>query len=155
MFSPAAAMTFGRKGTASRRFWQRVQKTDACWLWLQALVTGYGRFWDGRREWKAHVFAWVEQHGPVPEGLQLDHLCRVRRCVRPEHLEPVTARINTLRGATLPAANVQKTGCPAGHPYDVENTRIYRGRRHCRACDRARGNPRQRQMRRLKLSGAP
>ena len=130
--------TFERTGTYSQRFWYRVEITDTCWLWLRGRITGYGRFWDGQREWKAHVFAWVEQHGPVPDGLQLDHLCRVRWCVRPSHLEPVTARVNTLRGETITAGNVLKVACPQGHLYDEENTRLYRGKRHCRACDRAR-----------------
>jgi len=132
------ASGYERKGTPSQRFWWRVVQTETCWLWSRGMVDGYGRFWDGQREWKAHVFAWVEENGPVPAGLELDHLCRVRNCVRPDHLEAVTHRVNTLRGETITAEHARKTKCPSGHPYDDENTRVYNGRRHCRTCDRIR-----------------
>jgi hypothetical protein len=77
--------------------------------------------------------------GPVPNGLELDHLCRVRACVNPGHLEPVTHRVNTLRGETVAARNARATHCPAGHPYDEVNTYADRlGRRSCRECCRRR-----------------
>jgi hypothetical protein len=70
--------------------------------------------------------------------LTIDHLCRVRHCVNPDHLEAVTCRENLLRGETLQAANVAKTECPQGHPYDEENTYVYpNGRRDCRTCNAA------------------
>lgn len=76
--------------------------TSRCWIW-QGTVTssGYGQIWDvqARRVRVAHRFMWEEANGPVPEGLELDHLCRVRNCVNPAHLEPVTRRENVHRGS--------------------------------------------------------
>ena len=79
--------------------------------------------------------------GPIPQGLQLDHLCRVRACVNPWHLEPVTALVNSRRssaGAVSAARQLAIAECPNGHPYDTENTcRAKNGARRCRACARA------------------
>jgi hypothetical protein len=81
------------------RFWSKVAKTPTCWLWLDTLNTsGYGRFTIGRgNEKMAHRLAFELEVGPIPEGLTLDHLCNHTDCVRPSHLEPVTARENQLR----------------------------------------------------------
>lgn len=119
-----------------------------CWLWLGGVSKeGYAR---GRLDGKGgfiHRLTYERLVGPIAPGLQLDHLCRVRCCINPRHLEPVTARINTLRGLTLPAANVLKTACPAGHPYDADNT-WWRGRqRNCRACSAARARRRLAEIR--------
>lgn len=90
----------------SQRFWEKVDKTPSCWLWTGAISggTGYGSFATmlGRNERKgvgAHRWAYEALVGPIPEGLVLDHLCAVRRCVRPEHLEPVTIGENNRRGS--------------------------------------------------------
>lgn len=82
------------------RFWANVDRSGSCWLWTGPISsTGYGGVqWQGRRA-NAHKVAYVMERGPVPKGLQLDHLCRVRRCVNPIHLEPVTNAVNTRRGA--------------------------------------------------------
>jgi len=112
-----------------------------CWLWQGRVHprTGYGQAWFDGTNRLAHRVMFTLVRGPIPAGLQLDHLCRVRHCVNPEHLEPVTARENTLRGVTLPAANAAKTECPRGHLYDTDNTYVdRRGGRHCRACKAAR-----------------
>lgn len=108
---------------------------NGCWLWIGALYqTGYGAVQlDGRMR-GAHRAIYELLVGPVPEGLQLDHLCRVRHCVNPTHLEPVTIRENLLRGVGLPASQVKRTHCPKGHAYDEENTYTHRGTRHCYAC---------------------
>lgn len=84
---------------AERRFWTHVDKTDTCWLWTLPLTyDGYGIFRVGSVRTGAHRWAWKFTHGDFPaEGLQLDHLCRVRHCVNPEHLEPVTPLVNTRR----------------------------------------------------------
>lgn len=123
-----------------KAFWAKVEKTEACWLWMASKCQGgYGRFrvgGVGRKKIQAHRFAYELLVGPVPDNLDLDHLCRVRDCVNPAHLEPVTRRENLLRGETLIAAQVLRTHCPRGHPYDEQNTRVYRGMRSCRACDR-------------------
>ncbi len=73
----------------------------------------------------------------IPDGLTLDHLCRVRHCVNPSHLEPVTMRENLMRGDTAAAKNAAKESCPQGHPYSGDNLRITpKGYRVCRTCTR-------------------
>ena len=110
-----------------------------CILWSGVInPNGYGRVWDGKRHWNAHVLEWERVNGPVPEGMELDHLCSSRACVNVEHLEPVTHRENLLRSPnTLAGRNARKTHCPRGHEYAGSNLVIRRGRK-CRACDRAR-----------------
>lgn len=126
------------------RFWAKVdRRSDGCWTW-QAYVgrDGYGRFAAGRPV-LAHRFAWTLLRGPIPDGLQLDHLCRNRRCVRPDHLEPVTPLENVRRGQ----GHGSESQCPRGHAYAGANLHIRRdGRRTCRACDRARGRRRRRMI---------
>lgn len=117
------------------RFWSWVEKTETCWLWKGALNHGYGSFSIGARQRKAHRFSYELAHGAVPEGLTLDHLCRNRPCVRPDHLEAVTDRENILRGESFAASNSRKTHCKRGHPFTSENTyRDRKNRRVCRAC---------------------
>ncbi|MEV4271931.1 HNH endonuclease signature motif containing protein [Micromonospora aurantiaca (nom. illeg.)] len=82
----------------------------------------------------AHRIAYEMKRGPVPDGLELDHLCRNRRCVRPAHLEPVTRRTNLLRGETIPARLAERTHCRHGHEFTPENTYQWRGSRFCRTC---------------------
>jgi hypothetical protein len=125
----------------SERFWAKVQRTDDCWLWTGGTTgLGYGSIWDydERRLVMAHRVSYEMHVGPIPAGLHLDHLCRNPRCVRPEHLEPVTIRENIRRS---PLAQENKTHCPAGHEYTPENTYRAPGSpncRHCRACSRER-----------------
>ena len=135
-----------------RRFWSRVDKGDGadCWVWNHRLTGhGYGYFFLEGRTVLAHVVAWRWANGPVPTGLELDHRCRNRSCVRPSHLEPVTHRENILRSPTAPAAiNARKTHCIHGHEFDDENTHITpEGYRSCRACHRNRERERQRRLR--------
>lgn len=123
------------------RFWRQVEKTDGCWFWRGAITNqGYGAFGGARvngrnKNWAAHRFAYEALIGPIPDGLQLDHLCRVRHCVNPAHLEPVTARENVLRGIGVTARLARSSTCGHGHEWTPENTyRDPRGRRACRAC---------------------
>jgi len=84
--------------------------TSPCWVWQGTITTrGYGQIWDidARRMRVAHRFMWEEANGPVPEGLELDHLCRVRACCNPEHLEPVTRRENVHRGSATKVTDDQ------------------------------------------------
>jgi hypothetical protein len=83
---------------------------------------------------RAHRVSYVLAHGSIPDGLQLDHLCRNKLCVNPTHLEAVTARENTLRGVSVAAVNAKKTHCPRGHELSGSNLLAYRKVRSCRAC---------------------
>ena len=121
------------------RFWSKVHAdSSGCWLWTAALNdAGYGKYSIRRSTWRrAHRVAYLGLVGPIPDGLTLDHLCRVRRCVNPSHLEPVTAGENVLRGVGLSAQNNRKTHCRRGHEFTEENTYHYPAseERGCRAC---------------------
>lgn len=121
------------------RFWAKVEvQANGCWLWTASLTaTGYGRFGVGRRSERAHRVSYQALVAEIPEGSELDHLCRNRACVNPVHVEPVTHRINLLRGDGVPGRNARVTHCPNGHAYDEANTRWERdGHRRCRACER-------------------
>lgn len=122
------------------RFWSKVDKSGECWEWTGGRSRdGYGHFHLGGRTLLAHRVSHELIIGTIPDGLHIDHLCRNPPCVRPEHIEPVTPRINNLRGVGLPALNASKTHCPQGHPYDQENTLpTPSGGRACRTCSRAR-----------------
>lgn len=112
------------KVDANTRFWEKVDKTDnGCWNWTAGRFSnGYGQFWTGERKQCAHRFAYESVSGSIAAGLELDHLCKNVRCVKPSHLEPVTSRVNTLRSNSFSAKNAVKTHCPQGHPYDEQNT---------------------------------
>lgn len=123
--------------SATERFWAKVLKTATCWLWQAHIMTnGYGLFSPTHeRPVLAHRFAYQEMKGSIPDGLQLDHLCRNRACVNPAHLEAVSARVNVLRGEGRCAVNAAKTHCPHGHPYDLFNTYVKPNQqRVCLAC---------------------
>lgn len=117
-----------------------VVDADGCHVWQGSKdEKGYGLFQAaGRRCVKAHRWIYEQTHGPIPAGLEPDHLCRVRACVNPEHLEPVTHRENVLRGEAPAALNARKTHCHRGHPLSGENL-VARsdGGRGCRTCGRA------------------
>ena len=119
------------------KFWNSVERTTTCWLWRAGKDTGgYGVITVQRRKTKAHRFAYELLVGPIPKGLQIDHLCRVRNCVNPAHLEPVSQRENVLRGIAPPARQARQTHCKRGHEFTSENTmtEAKSGKRHCRAC---------------------
>lgn len=122
--------------TIEQRFWEKVDKTEACWIWTGALSTGYGFFNPSAREkGYAHRYSYEWSVGPIPDGMQLDHLCRNTRCVNPAHLEPVEPGENYRRGNGFSGINSRKTHCPGGHEYDAPNTYVdARGQRHCRKC---------------------
>ena len=128
-------------------FWERVSLRGECWMWIGAIGTsGYGLFkFNGRTE-LVHRLAYSTLVDAIPEGLHIDHLCRVRCCVNPAHLEPVTCGENTRRSTAPEAARRRHaliTHCPRGHEYSAENTSIRRGRgceeRQCKECRRAEG----------------
>lgn len=106
-----------------------------CWVWQRGLGgSGYGAVHDSAKGYAvgAHVIYYERRFGKTPLGLELDHLCRNRRCVNPEHLEPVTPIENRRRGSTDAAA--ERTHCPNGHEYTPNNVYIWKGKRSCKAC---------------------
>lgn len=118
------------------------REDDDCWNWQGTVhSSGYGNIQHRGEKWRAHRLIYTLLHGPIPEGLDLDHLCRNRRCVNPNHLEPVTRGENVRRGKAL------ITHCPYGHPYSGDNLAVWRGRdgthRRCRACERRKTSTRR------------
>lgn len=119
-------------------FWAHVHKTDDCWLWTGKLMrNGYGCY--GKPSRAAHRVAYEAERGPIPSGLDLDHLCRTRNCVRPSHLEPVTRGENLRRSElTGPGKNSRKTHCWRGHDLAVHAsivvTKAGIRKRQCRLC---------------------
>lgn len=109
---------------------------DGCWPWTGSRAgkyRSYGYVYDGKRSRPAHDVLYELMVGPIPEGLELDHLCRNTLCVRPDHLEPVTHQENMRRGK-----RGQATHCPQGHAYEGDNLITHQGRRDCRTCHNAR-----------------
>jgi HNH endonuclease len=139
--------------TLEERFWPKVViPSSGCWVWVGARNhLGYGSVElppDGgpRRARAAHRVGYELVVGPIPEGLELDHLCRYHSCVNPLHLQPVTHKVNMRRGVwTAPKFQRAKTHCPAGHPYSGDNLYINpRGSRVCRTCARIKQNEHER-----------
>lgn len=132
------------------KFWSQVEFADTddeCWVWNGSKSThGYGQILVEGRTMMAHRLAYILEVGPIPDGLVLDHLCRRTDCVNPRHLEPVTDRVNVLRGIGVTAIRAAQTHCIRGHEFNVENT-YYQGKdkayRMCRACKRVRRREKQ------------
>lgn len=123
------------------RFMTFVTQAGDCWEWTGTRdQDGYGMFSDRPKyRWITRSHRWSYEFfiADIPDGLDLDHLCRNRACVNPWHLEPVTNEVNARRGAEARRKDV----CPASHPYDAQNTYINPlGRRVCRICKRASQN---------------
>ncbi len=133
--------------SVEERFWAKVDKNGPipshaphlgpCWLWTSVISReSYGLFYFGprrrQRQKLAHVMSYEMAVGPKPVGLILDHLCRVRACVRPTHLEAVTDRVNILRGVSVSARNARKERCLRGHEFEPQRTN--RGQRICKTC---------------------
>lgn len=136
-----------------QRFWNKVNKTETCWLWTAGKAAGYGRFMFEGRNVLAHRWAYENARGSVPEGLTLDHLCRTKHCVNPDHLEAVPGAVNNSRAAnsgrpqgsrssrTIFTRNSEGlwTHCVAGHEYVGDNLYVRpSGVRDCRKCNAAR-----------------
>ena len=122
---------------AQERFATKYEVVESgCWQWLDSLATfGYGTFGYKGKGHRAHRISYMLYKGEIPDGLVLDHLCRNRGCVNPDHLEPVTTKENVMRGIGVAVANSKATHCKKGHEYDKENTYITpKGFRDCREC---------------------
>lgn len=135
------------------RFWDKVYPCpmSGCWIWGGGLQSNkYSSFYPGtlvipglemsagRRNVCGHVVAYSVLIDPIPPGFHVDHLCRVKWCVNPGHLEAVPPRVNYLRGTSPWAVNARKKSCLRGHLFDVPNTYIdSKGDRVCRACKAA------------------
>lgn len=120
------------------RFWAKVDFSGDCWEWTACTKNGYGKFGRTGGTQIAHRIAYELLVGPVPSEITLDHLCRNRPCVNPDHLEPTTRGDNVLRShASLPGQNRRKTHCPRGHELTGDN--LYdtaSGYRMCKTCHR-------------------
>lgn len=141
-----------RFGTLEQRLWKKVNKNGPipacrpelgpCWQWTgKSLIKGYGTICENKKGYSVHRLVYTMLRGAVPEGLDLDHLCRNRACCNPHHLEPVTRRENLLRSPIAPTGiNDRKTHCKYGHEFSAQNTRIWyvngHRRRRCNVCHR-------------------
>lgn len=127
-----------------------IVQPDGCWVWRGAAQpTGYGQLWNGKRPEQAHRLSYKMFCGPVPDGVEVDHVCRVRDCVNPKHLRLLPHRDNVLAGNTGPARNAAKTHCDYGHELSGRNLRFaVNGSRQCRACDRRRAQEAKNRSRR-------
>lgn len=130
-----------RKTLEQRLMRRRNIDANGCWLWAGSLnKAGYGIIWQERKMSLVHRVSLELAGRPVPDGLVTDHLCRVRHCFNPDHLEPVTHRENTMRSPVAVAAmHAAKTHCVHEHPFSAENTYVWtdakgRTRRRCRTC---------------------
>lgn len=142
-----------RESTRETKLWTRVNKNGPvsthrpdlgpCWIWTGALTDkGYARIRHNKKLIRVHILLYERFIGAVPGGLELDHLCRVKNCVRPEHMEAVTHQVNVARAYAV------KTHCPAGHPLSGENLLPREdGYRECLECHRRRGRESQRRRR--------
>lgn len=121
----------------AERFWSKVDKNGegGCWLWIASLKPkGYGQFRVAGKTVYAHRLAYELEVGTIPDKMTLDHLCRVKRCVNPAHMEVVTRWENQRRGFAA------ITHCPSNHEFTAENTGHFpgSGHRYCRTCVSAR-----------------
>jgi hypothetical protein len=131
------------KGTLRERVFARltIDQENGCLLWTGCRVKGYGYVAEGQAPRLVHQLMYEWFIGPVPFGMEIDHLCRIRHCAAPAHLEAVThaENLRRSRGHQPPGWNASKTHCPQGHPYDEANTiRTGPNKRACRQCKRER-----------------
>lgn len=130
-------MNLGMKpATIRTRILSRVIKIRGCWLHQGFTKQGYAIVRYGKRYRTAHRVFYEMEKGPINRGLVLDHKCRNRRCINPKHLEPVTNKVNILRGNGAGAINARRTHCKHGHKFTKKSTYTIPGTkfRYCRKC---------------------
>lgn len=132
--------------TPWERFWSKVEVGD-CWQWTASTANGgYGQFFpEARRRWRAHRWLWTQIVGPIPAGMEADHMCRNPGCVNPDHIRIVSKAENLAARPSVQAAKA-KTHCINGHEFTPENTRTSEKfpSRQCKACNRDRYRKRHR-----------
>lgn len=122
------------------RFWESVDITETCWQWNKSLVCfGYGQFSVNGKNYRAHRYSLLIHGVEIPQDMVVDHICKNRGCVNPEHLRVVTNRINVLENSnSTPAQLIKRTHCKNGHPLSGSNLRMYKQTiRRCRECNKA------------------
>lgn len=128
--------------TVGERFWSKVDASGDCWKWTGASNNvGYGTFYANSTTTGAHRWAWEFLVGPILEGFEIDHLCRNRSCVNPDHLEVVDRRTNILRSQSFIAEQAHQSHCKWGHPLVESNVYVppeHPTWRTCRTCKRRR-----------------
>lgn len=129
------------RGSLEKRLLAHSKRWNNCLVWqLSGLAKGYGQIWVGPGKGHmrlAHRISYELWVGPIPEGWEIDHLCKNKACIEPTHLEAVS-REEHQRRTDQGAFNLAKTQCPEGHAYDETNTYRHGTRRHCKTCRRAR-----------------
>lgn len=121
-----------------------VRREDGCWEWTGGKSrTGYGHFYCGpsgpyqpARRAMAHRWSYEHHVGPIPDGFETHHLCGNRRCVNPAHVQPMPYSEHCRQPGHCGVMRAHITHCPKGHEYTAENTRVKKGCRNCKACDR-------------------
>jgi hypothetical protein len=116
----------------------KIDSNSDCWIWNGCKAEIYGKFGIYYKSYYAHRVSYSLFNGPLTNGMVIDHTCRNKICVNPEHLREVTQQQNAVENSLGPSYfHSLKTHCPQGHEYSEENTRIRRGSRECKTCDRA------------------
>ena len=135
--SATTAATVANRSSTVEKFEKNIDRTSSgCWEWTgYAYANGYGSITHNGRQVLVHRWAYEHFTGPLVNGMQIDHLCRNRKCANPEHLEQVTPRENTRRA--------MRTKCINGHEFTEENTWMCQGKRYCRTCRRTRNKARR------------
>lgn len=132
-------LTMGMTHIERLAFYTHPEPNTGCWIWIaNSNKGGYGLVSYKGNIRLAHRVSYELHKGPIPEGLVIDHLCRNPFCINPDHLEPVTSKVNNQRSPiSITSINSSKTHCDAGHILTDENVYRYpNGRRECRICSR-------------------
>ena len=140
----------------TERFFKFVT-TDKCWNWNGSLTAGgYGKFYNSGKLYLAHRVSFKIKNGFISNELQIDHICKNRKCVNPDHLRQVTAKINTTENSnSVSAINKAKTHCINGHEFTKENTRLRKNGKECIICERKRCNKSAKKYREIRRLNRP